>query len=452
MNVGRQADWSALLGAFWLAGLMAIHPLPHTGALRSLLILIALVHLGVLFWRRPIPALPKPGIEGGLVVLLTGWLIVQAALFARGPAIVALAELGREWGKLLGMAAVGICLAAFTAGGRPQGRDEGRLATGLFLGFFVHVPLTLAYHGWQWWRTGQLPVGESLLGNYGYVSLLVNAALAFLLADAAGRFGRDNQVGRLLPWSNCGTALAIAATLAATALLTSKAGLIMTHLLAWAFLAAVLRQGTRHRLAVVLAVIVGLGLATLASVLVENRWAGAVGAIASGVATAETPASPALATAPIPTIQSPIQRIDGKDPSFYFRSSWASMGVQGITRHPLGIGYGADAFGRYLAAQYGVTGFVSSHNGWIDFTLANGIPALLLFLALAGALLRRGWLAFRAGNAIGLALSLATLNYVGRCAMDGYLSGSRLTGFAIMAGVLWGLSTSSGSRHGPVPA
>lgn len=449
MNGAHRFDGSALLGAFWLAGLMAIHPLPHTGALRSLLILIALVHIGVLFWRRPIPALPKPGIEGGLVVLLTGWLIVQAALFARSPAIVALADLGREWGKLLGMAAVGICLAAFIAGGRPQGRDEGRLATGLFLGFFVHVPLTLAYHGWQWWRTGQLPVGESLLGNYGYVSLLVNAALAFLLADAAGRFCWRN---RLLPMSNTGVALAIAATLAANALLTSKAGLIMTHLLGWAFLAAVLRQGTRHRLAVVLAVMVGLGLATLASVMAENRWAGAVGAIASGVATAETPASPALATAPIPTIQSPIQRIDGKDPSFYFRSSWASMGLQGIARHPLGIGYGADAFGRYLAAQYGVTGFVSSHNGWIDFTLANGIPALLLLLALAGALMWRGWLAFRAGNAIGLALSLATLNYVGRCAMDGYLTGSRLTGFAVMTGVLWGLSALPRSSHGADPA
>jgi hypothetical protein len=449
MNAGRRTDWSALLGAAWLAGLMAIHPLPHTGALRSLLILIALIHVGVLFWRRPIPALPRPGIAGALLVLLTGWLIVQAALFARGPAIVALADLGREWGKLFGMAALGICLAAFSAGGRPQGRDEARLATGLFLGFFVHVPLTLGYHGWQWWRTGQLPVGESLLGNYGYVSLLVNAALAFLLADAAGRFCRRS---RLLPWSNAGVALAIAATLAANALLTSKAGLIMTHLLAWTFLAAVLRQGTRHRLAVVLAVLVGLGLATLASVLVENRWVGAVGAIASGVATVEAPAAPTIATAPIPTIQSPIERIDGKDPSFYFRSSWASMGLQGIARQPLGIGYGADAFGRYLAAQYGVTGFVSSHNGWIDFTLANGIPALLLFLALAGALMRRGWLAFRAGNAIGLALSLATLNYVGRCAMDGYLSGSRLTGFAVMAGVLWGLSALPGSRHGAVPA
>lgn len=450
MMAAHRHDWSAWLGAAWLAGLMAVHPLPHTGAVRSLLILIALVHVGVLFWRRPLPTLPPSGIEGALLLLLTGWLIVQPALFGHGHAIVALAELGREWGKLLGMVALGICLAIFTEGGRQAQRGAARLATGLFLGFFVHVPLTLGYHGWQWWRTGHLPVGESLLGNYGYVSLLVNAALAFLLADAAGRYCRRD---RLLPWSNRWVAVAVLATLAANALLTSKAGLIMTHLLGWVFLAAVLWQGTRHRLAVSLMVVGALGLATVASVMVENRWAGALGAISAGVATADVPAPTAAAPAPpVAAIQTPIQRIDGNDPSFYFRSSWASMGVQGIAHYPFGLGYGADAFGRYLATQYGVKGFVSSHNGWIDFTLANGLPAMALLLLLAGMLIWRGWQAFRAGHGVGLALSLATLNYVGRCALDGYLTGSRLTVFALMAGVLWGLSVSPGGRRGADPA
>ncbi len=455
MNVARRTDRSMLLGAAWLAGLMAVHPLPHTGALRSLLILIALVQVGMLYWRRPSPPAPPAAVGGEAILLslLTGWLVVQAALLATNPAS-ALAELGREWAKLLGMAALGIGLAAFARTGNQAERNAARLATGMFLGLFAHVPLTLGYHAWRLWQTGQLPLGESPLGNYGYVSLLVNAALAFQLADAAHRLC---QGGRLLPWSNPGAALAIAATLAANVLLTSKAGLIMTHLLAWTFLAAVLRHGTPHRRTAVLAVVFGLALATLASVMAENRWTGAMGSIASGVATAEVPA-PAGSAAPtppipsIPSIHSPIQRIDGNDPSFYFRSSWASLGLQGIARHPLGIGYGADAFGRYLAAQYGVTGFVSSHNGWIDFTLANGVPALLLLLALAGALTWRGWLAFRDGNAVGLALSLATLNYVGRCAMDGYLTGSRLTGFAIMVGVLWGLSALPQSSHGSGPA
>jgi hypothetical protein len=36
--------------------------------------------------------------------------------------------------------------------------------------------------------------------------------------------------------------------------------------------------------------------------------------------------------------------------------------------------------------------------------------------------------------------------------MDGYLTGSRLTGFAIMAGVLWGLSVLPRSSHGSGPA
>lgn len=427
-----------MLGAAWLGALLALHPLPHTGALRSLLLAIAIVHVGYWIWQqRSVTVIPHCRAEAILLAAMTAWLLLQATFLATSPGR-ALIELGREWGKLLVMVALGIGIAASAHAIPKCAEQQARwLCTGLFLGFFMHPVTVLGYQGWQLAAGGRLQLGESLLGNYGYVSLPVNAALAMLLADAAERFCHDR---RLLPFSNVASVAAVAVILLATALLTAKAGLIMTHVLGWTFLAAVLRQGTRFRWTAVLSVTVALVAVTAAAVALENRWAGAVSAIASGVATAELPDGNEDAQSDIPTIRSPIQRIDGNDPSFFFRSSWAMIGLQGIGQAPLGLGYGADAFGRYVAQRYGVTGFVSSHSGWIDFTLANGIPALLLLLALSGFLAIRGWGAFRAGNIAGFALCLTVINYIGRCAMDGYLTGSRLTAFALMMAVLWGLS------------
>jgi hypothetical protein len=428
------------LSAAALTGFLALHALPRAGALRSLFILLVLVGFA---WSRRRQggrlSVPAPGIEAALLAALTAWLFFQAAFLAPQPS-AALAQLTREWGKLLALLALGIGLASICRMPRSP-RCATLVVTGIFLGCFVHVPLTLGHHLWQWWQTGRLPLGESLLGNYGYISLPTNAALALLLADAASRLGLGK---RLLPLSTLGVGLAIAATLLAHALLISKAGLIMTHVLGWTCLAALLRHGAPHRLPAVATVILALAAATLASVMVENRWLGATESIASGVATTEVP----VAAAAAPPLPAPA----AKDPSFYIRSFSAKLGLQGIVAHPLGLGYGADAFGRYVGQLQGVTGLISSENGWIDFALANGIPALLLLLALAAALCRHGWLAFRAGNPAGMALGLVTVNYIGRCAMDGFLTGSRLTAFALTAGILWALATMPAIDHATDPA
>lgn len=435
----RPLPWNAVLGGAWLGALMAIHPLPHTGALRSLLLLLGLIHVAFLFWRRrpPLATLTAAGTEGWLLALLSAWLVMQSALFAQSPG-EALPALAHDWGKLLAVAALGVGLAASVRAGGEQ-RGAGALTTGMFLGFFLHAPLIVGYQAWQAVSFHRLLLGEGPLGNYGYVSMLVNAALAFLLADAGGRLCHGR---RLLPFSAAAAVAAIAVVLVANALLISKAGLVMTHVLAWTFLAIVLRRGTAHRRLAITAVVLGLTLATAASLALQDRWGGAVAAVASGIAkadaTAHTP-SPTPSPATGPATRSPLQANGDKDPSFYIRSFSAKIGLQAIVQHPLGLGYGPDAFGRHLAQAHGVAGLVSSESGWIDFTLANGIPAILLFLALSWALMRRGWRVFGDGDTVGLALTLAVLNYAGRCALDGYLSGSRLTGFVLMASTLLAL-------------
>lgn len=444
MTPSRPLPWNAVLGGAWLGALMAIHPLPHTGALRSLLLFLGLIHVAFLYWRRrpPLATLTAAGTEGRLLALLTVWLAMQSALFAQSPG-QALSALARDWGKLLAVAALGVGLAACV---RADGERRGTsaLTTGMFLGFFLHAPLIVGYQAWQAVSFHRLLLGEGPLGNYGYVSMLVNAALAFLLADAGGRLCQGR---RLLPFSDAVAVAAIALVLAANALLISKAGLVMTHVLAWAFLAIVLRRGSAHRRLAIAAVILGLALATAASLALQNRWGGAVEAVVSGAAKADAPAPVPQGTATPSAAPSPLQASGDKDPSFYLRSFSAKIGLQAIAQHPLGLGYGPDAFGRHLAQAHGMAGLVGSESGWIDFTLANGIPALLLFLALSWTLMRRGWRAFGAGDTVGLVLTLAVLNYMGRCALDGYLSGSRLTGFVLMASTLLALVAPPAGRR-----
>ena len=179
----------------------------------------------------------------------------------------------------------------------------------------------------------------------------------------------------------------------------------------------------------------------VASLMVSNRWQGASEAIATAF---DGPVNLQV----FKELDDPLAPANqlGESLSFYVRAVSVRIGVAGIAAHPLGLGYGADAFGRYLVQQGGTSGAISSESGWIDFALGNGIPGLLLLLGLFWALLRRGWLAFRAGHPAGLAALLVTLNFAARSLLDGHLAGSRLTGFAFVAAALWLLAARPGAQ------
>jgi len=125
------------------------------------------------------------------------------------------------------------------------------------------------------------------------------------------------------------------------------------------------------------------------------------------------------------------------DGSIYLRYIWGKAGIEGVINHPLGFGYNSTGYGKYISDKYPGASAISSHSGWIDFALDNGILALILLLYLSVIIIYRGWQEFGYGNPIGLVLSLIVINYIGRCAIDGHLLGSRLTGFVLTVVILW---------------
>lgn len=407
------------IGLLWLSSLVALQWIPHTGALRTLFLLIGIVHLVVLSRGGSLTAWPRTGWEGVCLATLTGWLVLQSALIAPHPA-VALTVLLEEWGKLALMLALGVVLAVYAVS-----TDEKWPVLGLLLGYFIHVPSVLGYQAWSLLNNGVLMPGESFLGNYGYVSPFVTGVLAFLLTEMVAR----QRNLRWLPISNSVLALAVVAALIAQAVLIAKTGVVVViAMFAVAAMSAGYRAGQRRWFVFFL---VGSIAMVAASLIVSNRWSGAAEALATAIH-----GSPDYSTLTSPTNDptAPVNRLDN---SFYARAVWIKIGLEGIVRHPFGLGFGVDAFGRYVVEQGGPAGAISSHSGWIDFALANGILGLFLLLLLFSAMMRRGWLAFQAGQPGGLACLLFVLHYAIRTALDGHLSGSRLTGFVLVAAALW---------------
>lgn len=74
--------------------------------------------------------------------------------------------------------------------------------------------------------------------------------------------------------------------------------------------------------------------------------------------------------------------------STYERTAWATAGLRYLSQNPMGAGLLADSFGK-MAAKNGIESHSLrfTHSGWIDLTLAIGIPGtLLIFLSMLSSL------------------------------------------------------------------
>jgi hypothetical protein len=407
-----------------LTGYIVFHSIPGTGAVRSLFLLLMIGGLARHSWlARPALKWPPFDMVGKTLLLLTAWLAFQSAFLAvDGPET--LKTFAVEWPKNLLLAVIGIWLARAA-----MFAQKGKwVFIAVFYGFFAHVIGTLGYQAWHLLANGKLYLRMGLLGNYGYVSPFLDGTFAIAFADAASRvcFNRP-----LLPLSARKLGVVFFLCLLALLVLSPKASLLNALLMLGLFAVVTAIRGHRYRRQVVaIALVAAVGLATVGAV-VQGRWSGAIESIRYGQEI-EAHKTWMGTGEPLP------QKIDE---SFYLRAAWGTVGLRGLGEHPLGRGYGSNAFGRYLADRYGVQGAVSSHSGWLDFALANGIPGLLLLLAVSATLCARGWTAFVNHAGVGgLALAFITVSYISRCMFDGLMSTSKLMAFALVSAVLWGLS------------
>lgn len=129
------------------------------------------------------------------------------------------------------------------------------------------------------------------------------------------------------------------------------------------------------------------------------------------------------------------------DGSNYERLAWAKEGLLLVLEHPLGTGYNRNAFGDGIDRKYDMNGEYRgghSHSGLIDFTIANGIPGLMLWLLFLGALFATSWRAFMSGPiAPALTLMFIITGFLSRSIVDSNLRDHMLQQFMLMVSIFY---------------
>lgn len=410
-NAGMTRAWQA-----WLAAIVFVFPIPHTIALRNLLLLGVLALLATLrSTARPLlPQAMKPA--AWWLAATTTWLLLHSLVMAPAPAL-ALENLRGDWFLPLLTAVLSAFAAART------GSRQALMA--VVAALLAHM---LWMFGWQLWlwvvagMSGGWPAGMVPNGERDYYSSLSGFLLALLLAE---RLTSQGTGGALFSPRPGWTAFVIA--LIADAALRVRNGTIVSVLL---LLTATLWIARRQpRFFLLLLVVASLG---GASVALDPRWSGLKESLAVGWTSPST-----YWQNWDPAFRPPTPSGAKLEESAYARAAWAHQAVQAIGEHPLGLGFGRDAFGRAIAQKYGFAGMVSSHSGWLDFALGAGLPGLALLLITGGLAIRGGWRQFRErDDGVGLMFSFLIGSYLLRGLLDGHMSGWRLGLFAFLCGVL----------------
>lgn len=403
----------------WLAAVVFVFPIPHTIALRNLLLLTGLLALLATLRsaaRLKLPAALKPAAWG--LVATTAWLALQSVAVAPAPT-VALDNLRGDWIVPLLTAALAIWAAA---------RIEPRLAIrAVVAALLAHMLWMLAWQLWLLLTTGAVGDGSKGIVPFGerdYHSSLSGFLLALLLGERlAAHHGRAGQA--VFASRNGWAALALA--LLADVVLRVRNGTLVNVVLLLAASAWMARH--QRRFILLLLAVAALGGASLT---LDSRWSGVKESLSLGWSS--------TGSYWMTGDQSQRPKTSGGgdiEDSAYLRAAWAHQAVQAIAQHPLGFGFGRDGFGRAVESKFGFKGMVSSHSGWLDFALAAGLPGLALLLLSAGLAMRGGWRQFRQeGDAAGLMLCFLVGGYLLRCLLDGHFSGWRLGLFAFLCGVL----------------
>ena len=415
----------------WLAAIVFVFPIPHTIALRNLLLLIGLLTL-LATLQRTVRPLPPPSLKPAAwgLVATTAWLVLHSITVAPAPTL-ALDNLRGDWIAPLLTAALGIWAATQL--------PRARAAQAVTLALAAHMVWLL---GWQlhlWLVAGAWPFKATPFAAYDYQGTLNSFFLSLLVADRLAWVLEKYSplaLGQRFGW------VLLLLSLASDLALQSRNSTAITVLLLLAASLALLRTSSRQWriIAVATGMIAMVGAGSLSF---DSRWQGLRESTAVGWS------SPSLywltndaATRPVTPSGA------GLEESAYLRTAWAHQAMQAIGEHPLGLGFGRDGFGRAIAEKYNSPGMVSSHSGWLDFALGAGLPGLALLLLTAGLAIRAGWMSFRQhGDGAGLMLSFLVGGYSVRCLLDGHLSGWRLGLFAFICGVL--IATMKPSRRQP---
>jgi len=438
---------SKLIVPLLLAAILFLYPVPGTGGARNLLFLSTLILLG-LTWYRSMDTnkvhfqnLNKTSrYPFAFLLALTGWLFIQTAIFGVDKA-ESLNNLLEEWvlgGVVFGWLTWNIAKVTNTETDWERGST---LITLMTLAVFAHVVWLFWYQIPIWQNSGHYPYGSTPYAKRDFASFPINLALIVLVADLASFISIKKRVLVIPLWVS--TLFMLFSTAAVIAVHTRNGVLSAVAALLLLAITAGHKLWHDERKAMALAMVIApfmiITALAITTMNTDGRWASFWETVKVSTDIENNRAWLDSGKYPYPKTESGA----AVDASAYLRIAWGSVAIEGIKKHPLGYGYGLGALGKYIEEEYGHKGFVSSHSGILDFTLANGIPGAGLWILFSISLLWSGWLLFMRGNPFGLLLILMLANFFTRTILDGHFGGFRFKMFALFMGAIFYLAIAS---------
>lgn len=418
-----------------VAALFFVWPIPHTGSLRDLLLVVSFVLFGYLAWRQKLPrgALRELFLPAMVLLAFTVWTYV-VAIFVSPETAWSLDEIHSQWMRALVSLATGILVAL--AVNRNPILIPWTLVV-VFVTLMVHI-VYVDLEAVKYWLTrpgGKFRFG-GLTSGPDKVNYLSNMLFCFLLAEM---YYRAACRKRMLLFPN--SVLAVIFLLAAVSEFgeLTRNG-IVTLMLVLLVLGSLylfgrssgvkISKGFVGAIAMFLVVLVGAGLVTSAKLsstpenlldTVTFAWDSERDKFWQDTGTYAVPRLPSGEVVDIST---------------YLRVAWFKEGLKLVYEHPLGIGYGRSAFGHAIEAKYG-RNIGHSHSGLLDIAIGIGIPGAVLWIVFIATLMSLAWRRWRAApNYAAVLLLLVLVDYGARGLLDSVLRDHMLQQFMFLAGLL----------------
>lgn len=456
MHLERPTLWPVSL--LVACSLLIVWQQPGTIALRNMLggvlLLLVTIQYGDLWKQACIAASRHPVTK--VLIVLTVWLLLGCAL--GGAPSLSFREFFGQWGVGIVFGLLGASLGFFAAS-QQRYRQLLLMIVGVMgLQVLLHDVLDI----WATFSTGHPPfraapllnareifltgsppwtIEKFMIGGYGDLFSYVNNTLAaFIIADLAQRVLLHR------PWLPL-SIFAILALLAAVTICSyflqyrnGNIGLLVLLLTSALFILVKIRgriglAKTAFGLGVL---IVGMSVIGTLMIHSDPRWKRFAESVVVALQTENSTSWITHETPPEVPSGGPAEV------SAYERISWIYEGAKLIQQNPLGTGYNRNAWGDTLHANFLKQGVdyktlpgSHSHSGIIDFTIAAGIPGMLIWFLLIGCLISNGIRAFNHGNvAPGLVLVFVVTGFFGRSLVDSNMRDHMLQQFFFLSGLL----------------
>lgn len=378
------------------------------------------------------------------LALLTGWIVIHDLTLTQYPAY-SRSEFRGQWLKPLLVFGIGLLLAARTRHTPPL---LPALTGAIRWALVIQLIVVLGDLFYLWLRDVHLPPGTvRLTGTRTSISHSVLLLLSIMAADWLREAGTGSfTAGRRHALVDAG---AVALALSCLVLLGSRYGivlsvallLIVAGLIAW----RQVRRGSARRALVLIALAGCIAvLALTQAVRFDPRWE-------------RMTESAALAFAPgheddwrlFSDEHKP--RFDDGTPvesSAFLRVARFRAGLDLIAQRPLGWGFGRSAMEHIVQMQFGVAQ-VASDSGMVDWTLALGVPGIVLWLAFPVALIAIGWRHRGAvANPAPMLLVIVVSVFLVRFVIDINTRDHMLEEFLFLCALLGGAATAASARSG----